>query len=281
MKTGYMGRCRLFSGVVGVLVSALAITGCASSRYDRAPCALCEQPTRYVRLQDAPHEATNTHAFSHPFTLSVSDWAVVLRSIQVQTIERPLLGPVIKGVVQPAFSDEEVQYLSETLNRACADAAPEEWVVFALMRARQPGLDEVTTGAWYARGADIHLRLSNYRIAVSLPGVRKIMWQQPTRQQPGAAYDVVSSKFQRLTADREVRTNPFANHPVDVAIDFRPLLARPPTSLPSNKATENLSTPSVPPSVEERLNKLKQLRDQRLITEQEYRTKKGQILDTL
>ena len=128
-----------------------------------------------MKLQNAPH-AEIGQGFAHPFQLTPQEWAILLQSIRVQRLERPLLMPVIKGNAEAAFTDEDVRYLSEKLSRACADATSQEWVAFALMRAREPGLDEITSGAWYAQGDEVHLRLPNYRFAVTLPAIRKMVW---------------------------------------------------------------------------------------------------------
>ena len=266
---------------MGLMASAVlcASASCSTAQYDRAPCALCEEPSRYVRLQDAPRLGIG-EGFSHPFQLTSQEWAILLRSIQVQPLERPLLAPAIKGAVQEAFTEEDVTYLSETLSRACADASAQEWVVFVLTRARQPGLDEMTSGAWYAQGDQIHLRLSNYRIAVALPSIRKVVWQQPTRQHATAVYDVVPGEHQRLRIDREGR-NPFTNDPIDLAMDYRQIIVLPQASSNRVNSTESLPVPSLSTSIEDRLKTLNQLREKGLITEDEYRTKRQQILEEL
>ncbi|HWS61571.1 MAG TPA: SHOCT domain-containing protein, partial [Steroidobacteraceae bacterium] len=50
--------------------------------------------------------------------------------------------------------------------------------------------------------------------------------------------------------------------------------------LPASAGAEKPST-SVPPSIEERLRRLKHLREQDLITEEEYNRKRSEILDQL
>ena len=233
-----------------------------------------------MKLQNAPH-AEIGQGFAHPFQLTPQEWAILLQSIRVQRLERPLLMPVIKGNAEAAFTDEDVRYLSEKLSRACADATSQEWVAFALMRAREPGLDEITSGAWYAQGDEVHLRLPNYRFAVTLPAIRKMVWDHPTQQLGSAVYEVVPSEHQRLDLQGEARGNPFTNDPVDLAIAYRELIVTPPRSSGTARPTDSRSSPPSSPSIEERLSTLNQLRQKGLITEDEYRTKRQQILDKL
>ena len=74
-----------------------------------------------------------TQPFSHPFRWSAEQWKPILRSIHVQKRGQGVLFfPDPNGPALPAFTPAEVDYLSETLTRAFAQAQPSEVVVFGL-----------------------------------------------------------------------------------------------------------------------------------------------------
>jgi hypothetical protein len=95
-------------------------------------CGTCEEPGRFVRLQAYDSQAflVNQGGFSHPLYLSPKDWKPILASIRVYA---DLFFP-IETTEQPAFTPEEIDYLSMTLSRAFAKASSEQWVVFGLDR---------------------------------------------------------------------------------------------------------------------------------------------------
>ncbi len=269
---------------LGVLcVLADVATGCAAdARSDRMVCAVCEEPDRFVRIQPAPVEEllSERRVLAHPLRLSEKEWEALLRSIHVQGLRRPLFAPLDKGPVEAGFHDDEAKYLSETLARACAEVTPEEWVIFALRRASQAGLAEFTSGAWYVVGARVHLRLANYRVTVTLPGLQKAIWENPTRPQGDVFYELVPGEHQRLVS--QPYTSPFGSTSPDLAIDYAALTRKySPAPGMTSPTEEEHAAPSSSGSIEERLNTLKRLREQGLITEEDYRAKKRQILDRL
>lgn len=257
--------------------------GCAGDLPSGRPaCADCEERERFVRIQPAPlaELSLDRRGLAHPFRLNEKEWELLLSSLHVQSLHRPLLSTLVKGAVEAVFTDEEVRYLGGTLSRVCADAAPGQWVVFALRRTSQAGLTEITSGAWYVADMRVHLRLANYRVTVTLPGLQKLMWENPTRPQGDVFYELVPGKHHVLLS--QAHTSPFGSTPPDLAIDYLALTKKAgtvPEALSSEQESPNPS--SSRPSLEERLNTLKRLREQGLITDEDYRAKKQQILDTL
>ena len=270
-----------------LVLSGLSLTGllvaCAPSPLTgRIPCAVCDESTRFVRIDAAPIDTREPRKrFDHPFRLEPKEWETLLRSIDVQSLRTPLLSPAIRGPAEQAFTEEDVHYLSETLRRTFIDAAPEEWVVFGLTRIGQDGLAELTSGAWYVEHQRVHLRLVNYRMAATMPGAMKLLRSNPVRPQPGGAYELVVNEHQTLLNDSATPgASLFERAPADLSIDFVPLLS---TSLPSS-VTSKPATVRDPPtsplgSVEERLRRLKRFHDDGLISDTDYRAKKQQILD--
>src|SRR5437016_6331932 len=85
----------------------------------RIACGSCEDQDRLVRLQSrkADSHQDGQPGFTHPFLLSPADWRFILKSIRVQSRNEVFLFFTTKGVVEPAFTDDEIDYLSVTLSR--------------------------------------------------------------------------------------------------------------------------------------------------------------------
>ncbi len=256
----------------------------------RIPCGTCEESDRFVRLQVRPVETALQDAvrFSHPVHLDPEDWAVLLRRIRVQSRPEGFLFGSTKGPVTEAFTADEIQFLSRSLSKAFAEARSEEVIVFGLARPRTPEVTEITTGSWFAEGAVLHLVMANHRTAVTLPGIRTLLWEDPLRTQTGLLYEFVPGEHQRLVRGKD--ENLFGSpRPSEVALEYRAILLQgldsPPAvqMAPSTGSSSSLSAlpPEPPLSLEERLRRLKRLREQGLITEEEYGAKKKELLDRL
>lgn len=213
-----------------------------------------------------------------PLDLTQTEWEAAVRSVMVRRIHRPMLGPSYQGAAEPAFPEEEVRYLGASLRRAFQQATAQEQVLFALARPSEAGVEQLTSGAWFVEADRIHLRMANCWVAVTMPSIRKQIWIDPLFAQAGTFYELVPGDRQKLVAgsSRESR-NPFRTEPIELAIEYPALSA---SSSPPASSTK-LEQPSDSGSLEEQLGLLKRLHEQELITEEEYRAKKRQLLDRL
>ncbi len=249
----------------------------------RIVCGECEQQDRFVRLQ-IPSQSLrqDRESFSHPLRFRPEDWKVILSAIRVQPRGNPFLlflGPV-KGQITEAFTADEVGYLSKTLSQAMAQANPNEWVVFGLSRQRSPELTEITTGGWYALGAELHLVLANYRFAVTTPTIQELAWENPLSTQ-SLTYDFIPGNYQK---DVSFKDGPLGSAPKELSVAYQEFLLGEPVGQPSPQkgvAQPVPVGPSPPRSIKEQLQLLKELRDQGLITEEEYRLKRSRLLEQL
>ena len=184
--------------MMAVLAVACSLGAVPASR---VVCGMCEEPDRFVRLQVSTRDrhAESSQPFSHPFQWSAEQWKPILRSIHVQKRDQGVFfisGP--NGPTLPAFTPAEVDYLSETLTRAFAQAQPSEVVVFGLTSPKTQEMTEITTGAWYVKDAQLHLILGNYREAFTMSNVRDLLWQDPLHMIAGALYEFVPGPYQSL-----------------------------------------------------------------------------------
>lgn len=272
--------------VVGALLLAGGVHGAAAPA-TRIACGQCEEADRFVRLQASTADGRpgSSQRFTHPFALSPEDWRSILTTLRVQRQAEGLLLPIPQGPVIPAFTEEDITYLSVTLSKAFVQAQPGEWVVFGLSRATSQGLTELTTGGWYLEGPSLHIVLANYRKVVTMPGIRQLLWERPLRSDAGPSYDLVPANHQAIVPDPGASL--LANAPSELTIAYQALLlGEPGTTSVSQEPSAVTSSPERSPragspsvSIEERLHVLQRLHAQGLITEEEYRAKKQQLLD--
>jgi hypothetical protein len=264
-----------------LLIAALAVAcSLGAVPVSRVVCGMCEEPDRFVRLQVSSKDrhVDSAQPFSHPFHWSPEQWKPILRSIHVQKRDQGILfifGP--NGPTLPAFTPTEVDYLSETLTRAFAQAQPSEMVVFGLTNHKTQEMAEITTGAWYVKDAQLHLILGNYREAVTMSSVRELLWQDPLHMIAGALYEFVPGPHQSLTGEGGIGTFLIPEAP-QLALTYQQLLS---DASRIDGGQEKGSSSSAHPdsSLEGKLKRLKQIHDEGLITDDEFAAKKKTLLD--
>lgn len=270
----------LLQGCAGQIPSSRTV--CDSCRI---ACEECEGPDRFVRLEQSPLPFTTDRlpTFSHPVKLSPENWKIILSSIRIERQREPILFFLLpKGPTSTVFSQDEVDYLSRTLSQAFAQARPTEWVVFGLSRLREPEVSELTSGGWYLEGSHLYLVLANYRYAVTAPRLRERVWANPLSRQVNL-YEVAPGDHQAVVQVQEGR---ILKAPVTaLSIAYQPLLSGDPVSDPglpnSSPRSSSPQPPSEQRSIQDRLKTLNELRDQGMITDDEYQEKRRRLLDQL
>jgi hypothetical protein len=266
-----------------MLMMAVLAVACSlgAAPASRVVCGMCEEPDRFVRLQVSTKDRHSESAqpFSHPFRWSAEQWRPILRSIHVQKRGQGVLFfPVPSGPTLLAFTPAEVDYLSETLTRAFAQAQPSEVVVFGLTNPKTQEMTEVTTGGWYVKGAQLHLILGNYREAFTMSSIRELLWQDPLHMIAGALYEFVPGPHQRLLGEDNGFGTFLIPEAPQLALDYQELpWGAPPVDSGHDKGLPSSVYQDF--SLEGKLQRLKQIRDNGLITDDEYATKKKALLD--
>ncbi len=224
-----------------------------------------------VRLQKRPITSEQGNSFSHPLTLRFEEWAPILRSIYLQKQNQPFFFVTTKGSIEPAFTDEEIDYLSYTLPRAFVNADSDESVVFALSRQLGNDMLSVTTGEWFAKGSTLHLRLHYCRFTITMPHVRERIWESPLQGDTGPSYEFVPQRYQVTSVDNRSDGLIPSQEP-SLTIAYRDLLQRAPSG--QEERFPAISSESF----EDQLRTLKRLKEEGLLTEDEFRKKKLEIL---
>jgi len=279
------------ASVMGWLCLGLALLGQACSGPAPAPDRSVlprHEEERFVRLEarlgDPLWEGVTQ--FSHPLRLSPSEWARLLSGVRIQSRKDSFIFTPAKDPPVEAFAPEEVGYLSRALSDVFAKATPDEWVSFGVSRVLPSGVNEVTTGGLFVEGPRLHLILANYRQSVTKSGVRERLWTAPLRTLSAPFYEVVEEEYRTVVRETGLFKRLLHHGGPEIVIEYQAVLAaRPIVSLP-------ILVPAPPPAaspaessrlpvtiLEESLQALKRLRDQDLITEEEYRQKKKELLD--
>jgi hypothetical protein len=195
----------------------------------------------------------------------------------------------MKGDEQSAFTEEEIDYLSMTLSRAFTQASPEQWVVFGLSNPLESSGNEMTTGAWYVEGTKLHLLLRNFHAPVRMDNLREVLNRDPMFEVLNATrYELVPSPFSAKRSNDSSLLSLLRDETPHLAIEYKLLLAGGPSpkkaqedevvEAQSEKSEERGRPPS---SLDDRLATLKRLKEQHLITEDDYQRKKQALLDQL
>jgi hypothetical protein len=263
----------------------LSVWSTSCTTVTQAPVSVQEDPTHFVRLEGRYGDERRERAtrFEHPLTLTTTEWERLLSSIQVQSRKDTFLFTTAKNPPEAAFTPEQITYLSSGLQKAFGRAHPDEFVVFGFSETRASQLTEITTGGWFVHNAQLHLILANYRHSVSMKHIRDQLWQDPLHSNASPSYEIVPGPNQSKDRGKGVVNLLTADAP-ELVIDYKTLLTSQPVSptLRAPESSPNAGSPPLPAvnaTIDERLRMLKNLRDQGLITEEEYRDKKKQILD--
>jgi hypothetical protein len=206
--------------------------------------------------------------YQHPLSLSPEEMNRLLKSIQIRY--RPGIFQRLFSEPHPeteqAFSDEEIQRMSIGISKALATATSADRINFQLKHPRGIFTPGLTTGAIYVKEDRLIIILGNYQYA-SPAGTdnRYERLADPLDPQDGQTVTIIPGVFQEpfRTERRSLKNR-------GLSIDYKALLA----SQPEHQA----QMPDIPPGLEEKLNTLKRLRDQELITEEEYQEKKKELL---
>ncbi|MEX5219355.1 MAG: SHOCT domain-containing protein [Nitrospira sp.] len=243
----------------------------------RIVCGQCEEPDRFVRLNaDQGHPEPDRRQLSSPPALPSDAWATLLAGIRVQKQEAFLLPLSQPSLAEPAFTPDDVAYLSATLPQAFAQAQAGDLVVFGISHPRAPELEELTSGGWSFETDGLHLRLANYHYVVSMPTIREFVWANPLHSHL-SAYEFVPQSHHFVKKNGGA----LRAEPAELVLSYGSILAPPPIS------GGGLTVPSSPPSeshrdtVEDRLSALKRLYEKGLINEAEYSEQKRRILEAL
>jgi hypothetical protein len=203
-----------------------------------------------------------SRTFGHPIQRTESDWSEIVSRLQI----KPRSGfPLFSRNAdpEPAFRSSEVPYLAARLAVLFQEAGPHEWVAFCLQSPHDTGATEVSTGAFFVDEGALHLLLVHYRLLVTIPQLLHDLKRHPLNATGAFAYDIVSNRTWTVLPDSHWD---FSKSPLARVVEM---------------VLQNGSRPMEGGLLEENLRKLKRLREQNLITEEDYRHKLDEALQGL
>jgi hypothetical protein len=122
--------------------------------------------------------------------------------------------------------------------------------------------------------------VTNYRFAVATPAIQELTWENPLTTQ-SLTYDFIPGNYQKDISFQDGLLRPT---PKELSVAYQELLLGEPAAQPSTQkdvAQPVPVGPSPPRSIKEQLQLLKELRDQGLMTEEEYHLKRSRLLEQL
>ncbi len=270
------------AAALAALVPILVAVACAP----RTVPATVVSETARVRLERLPVGADLR--FQHPQSLTAEQMALLLDSLRVQ--DPPGFWAFLRNVPPPsraAFGNREIEQMARPLAEALSKAGPDERVAFVFRQPRSRFIMGTTSGVLFAQSDRLHLILGRYH---SPPRPHE---PDPTLDGPALPLQPYNG-FQFAAAPNQAvaDTDESAGwgEPVGerqwVILNLRAILAHPQPPEPFPTAAEPApgdaaAAPAPKPSddIKQRLRTLKELRDEGLITEDEYAKKRKQVLE--
>jgi len=263
----------LFSLCVGCGMG-LALAGCSGDR----PLirTLFDHPERTIGLEVTYREGDLE--FSHPANIPPDTLSQVLKHIQV--LPSSLLSQLTGGssTQQPAFTEEQEGFFSDQISHALAKASPLETATFFWSVPRGNGIWEITSGGVCIRQNDLHMHLANYRQTIASQELPPHLKLHPLIPLEDPLHTLKSTPpvqeiSQKLTAIFLGGQSPHFIFPLQASATLSPHTSEPSERLP-NQAQET-------GVMKHRLRLLEDLRKDGLLTEDEYQSKRKEILGEL
>jgi hypothetical protein len=275
--------------IVALLLFAMA-TGCATNRTISK--TILEDNYNSVTLQtwlDASKQPIPLN-FDQPVEITDADMKRILESIQV--VEPPgfLSALILKSKAEPeqAFIPSEAGFLAKPLSTALREARSDERVVFFLHHQRSVYKGTTSSGVAFVKDKHLNILLGRYRMG-NEPGQPDI----PTAGNPFTVtkdqdFYITPGPFQTLVEEESKapggQENVFPKR--WLIIDYTSVLNPPPQTAAPQVAPPPTEPGKVEPApiaplpftLEDKLKTLNKLKEEGLITDEEYNEKKKELL---
>ena len=259
------------SGVAAILL----LTGCVNT--PTVSRTVYEDPILLVRSDSPPPlREVSGGSDQHVAELTATDLTSLLRSIKIQREISFISYWVLRSVPQPepAFPNDDAQLLAPHLLAALLKARPDETTVFVLRRTREDGIPLVTTGGMLIHGDQLIVLLANARRPTTTSRKLETSTDAPLQAIGETEFHFVPGPYQTTLVRNDLSTTLVKSSVRTLSLDYKAWLTEPsPASSPTQVQ------PDIPVSLaEEKLHHLKIWHDQGLITDDEYRQKRQEIL---
>ncbi len=210
--------------------------------------------------------------YAHPANIPPAEMKKILSSLKVGTQPGILMSLFSKGEAHLLFDADATDKLAEQFSQALSKAKPLEKVNFYQMKPHDAVNLVVTSGFFLVKDGKLHLRVNHYNMPL-----RK--GRHPSRAGLGLkqsekgryAFELLEGKQMAYRSYKNVLGLPGSDLHW-LVIDYADFPD------PALQVPEPANIAPTAKTLEERLRTLKHLRDERLITEEEYREKKQSLL---
>lgn len=281
---------RGWGAVAVVFAAGLILSACSKKA---APESFYRDDENLVRLDTRPAFADGLPdvAFEHPATISPEELTRVLIAIRVEgkrgvfEIFRKEPPPSLR-----AFSDDEAGRMAKPLAEALAKAEPNQRVSFLFTQKRWRLSDGITSGVLFVKGERLHFIFGRYR-STSRPHEPDVTLNSRALANPpytgfrfaaGSHLAIVDSDESPVWKER-IGSKQW------VMADYKNLLAEPPAETepfpvlaePESKDAPTTEARRQGEEVKEKLRLLEEMRQENLITEEEYQKKRKEAIKGL
>lgn len=257
-----------------VALISVAASGCATSR--TLTRTILDDSYNVVRLEawlDDSKQPINLN-FDHPAEIGEADMARILESIRV--VQPPsFLSKLIlkaKAEAEPAFTPEEAKAFAKPLAAALRTAVTSERVVFFFHHQRSVYKGTTSSGIAFVKDKRLNIILGRYLMG-NQPGAPDIpVGGNPFPTTSDQDFYIAPGPFQTIQEEKEAPGGrEFVSLPRWLSIDYASLLNPP--------AQTTAPTPAAPAlTLEEKLRTLNKLKEDGLITQEEYNDKRKELL---
>lgn len=215
--------------------------------------------------------------YDHPATISAERLQLLLTSVEVQP-RTGLLNSMISGKKKrkPLFDSETARDVAIRISQALSEADPSERINFYRSTPRNALTVSVTSGFLFVKGEKLHLRANHYlsplRKGFPPTSVGKDIPPSEKGKYAFALYETEHMTHRRFKNVLGLS----GSDPHWLVIDHAALTSPSPDRIPPSTASQ---TPLSTDVLAEKLRALKGLREENLITEEEYQDKKKSILE--
>ena len=215
--------------------------------------------------------------YDHPAEIDLETLRAALASVvarhEVSFLNRLLTQQ--KEVRGAAFTPEEAVLLADRMKTAFAKAAPQEQVAFFLTSRKNNMTTQITSGVAFMKGKELHLILANDQTSVSSEQRPSIPRENPLYPYEPGSFELLPQAHQRKVSDESKRN--LEGVAIDLAAPTAPAVSDPMVS----HQEEAPPVSSGGASLESQLRLLKRLKEENLITEEEYTEKKSDLLKSI
>ena len=272
------------------LLLCVVTAGCATSRTISK--TVMEDNYNSVSLQtwlDAAQQPINPQ-FDQPVEFSEADMTRILESIQVVEPPGMLSKLILKAQETPeqAFIPAEARFLAKPLAAALKTAQPDQRVVFFLHHQRTVYKGTTSSGVAFVKDKRLNILLGRYRMG-NQPGSPDIpVGDNPFTVTNDQEFYIVPGPFQSIVDEQSKAPGGLETvYPKRwIIIDYASLLNPPPQTAAPQAAPPTTEPPKGEPSLivpmpltlEDKLKTLNKLKEEGLITDEEYNEKKKELL---